>query len=69
MNEQANPQTKFDALTDEELEQVNGGYKVIPGKKPLPPNFLQDICSGKHCERAWLAFKSNRVCNDCPYAN
>lgn len=68
MSEQTNPQTKFDALTDEELEQVNGGYKVIPGK-PLPPNFLRDICSGKHCTGAWLAFKSSRVCDGCPFAN
>lgn len=68
MSEQTNPQTKFDALTDEELEQVNGGYKVTPGQQ-LPPNFLQDICSGKHSTDAWMAFKSNRVYKGCPFAN
>lgn len=68
MSEQTNPQTESAAMTDEELEQVNGGYKAILGQK-LPTNFFMRRCSEFNCTAKEQARTTNRVYKGCPFAD
>lgn len=64
MSDQTNPQTNFTAMTDQELEQVNGGWS--PGKR-LTSTAFKYVCMAKHCKDADKALSTLRICEGCTY--
>lgn len=60
MSEKTNPQTEFAALTDEELEQVNGGW-LKPGDE-ASASFHRKFCF--YCAKRYTMVDC-RICMDC----